>query len=232
MTLLLCLALAALCWGQSNFVSVTYTPQRILWFDNRGDQIDAYGAQIKCPPRGLGRAIANHPGLDDKYWMWGSSLARNGKAQGVKYYSSLDLLNWFARTLYSRNSLRQPREEHGYLYDPDLFPARTPSEGSERPQLVFRRRHPTGPASQREPAALWISTAEGPRVFNLTDPNSVLLGVPQLLERPMHVPRGLEGRRIADFSVTDDAARVLGFSLAPDWNWGRSEWVNVGLGRC
>jgi hypothetical protein len=52
MTLLLrvalCLALAALGKGQSNFVSVTYTPQRILWFDNRGDQIDAYGAQINC----------------------------------------------------------------------------------------------------------------------------------------------------------------------------------------
>jgi hypothetical protein len=44
----LCLALAALCQCQSNFVSVKYTAQRILWFDNRGDQIDAYGAQIKC----------------------------------------------------------------------------------------------------------------------------------------------------------------------------------------
>ena len=55
MTLLLrvalCLALVALCQCQSNFVSVTYTAQRILWFDNRGDQIDAYGAQIKCPDR-------------------------------------------------------------------------------------------------------------------------------------------------------------------------------------
>lgn len=46
---LLYLALAVLCQCQSNFVSVTYTAQRILWFDNRGDQIDAYGAQINCP---------------------------------------------------------------------------------------------------------------------------------------------------------------------------------------
>jgi hypothetical protein len=59
--LLLCLALAALCQCQSNFVSVTYTAQRILWFDNRGDQIDAYGAQIKCLSPCLSRTVTDWP---------------------------------------------------------------------------------------------------------------------------------------------------------------------------
>jgi len=40
-------------------------------------------------------------GMYDRFWLWGSSLARNGEAQGVKYYSSLDLLNWFANPFFS-----------------------------------------------------------------------------------------------------------------------------------
>jgi hypothetical protein len=115
------------------------------------------------------------------------------------------------------------REEHGYLYDPNMFPARAPSEGSERPQLVFRRRHPLGFASEVEPATLWVGTAEGYRTFNLSNPNSVRLGVPLLLERQPRVPKGFEGSKLGDFSVTDDASRDLGFRLTPDWNWGRRE---------
>jgi len=57
----------------------------------------------------------------------------------------------------------------------------------------------------------------------LSDPNSARLGVPLLLEKQPRVPKGLEGRRLGDFSVTDDASRVMGFNLTPDWNWGRRE---------
>jgi hypothetical protein len=137
-------------------------------------------------------------------------------------------------------SIAQPetdktREEHGYLYDPDLFPARPPFEGSERPQIVFKRRHPTGFASQFEEATLWVSTAEGYRVFNVSNPNSPRLGVPQLLEKRPRVPKGFEGKTLGDFSVTDDAARDMGFKLSPDWNWGRGEptfavWRDVLMG--
>jgi hypothetical protein len=114
------------------------------------------------------------------------------------------------------------------MYDPDLFPARAPPDGTERPQLLFRRRHPTGFASQVEPATLWVNTAKGYRAFNLSNPNSARLGVPLLLEKQPRVPKGFEGRRLGDFSVSDDASRDLGFALTPKWNWGRSKPDELG----
>jgi hypothetical protein len=115
------------------------------------------------------------------------------------------------------------------MYDPDLFPARLPSQGTERPQVVFKRSRQPGGASATGEATLWVATADGYRVFSLSGSaagalnQQQRLGVPDLLEKRPRVPKGFERRRLGDFSVSDESARDLGFQLGPDWNWGRRE---------
>lgn len=111
------------------------------------------------------------------------------------------------------------------MYDPNLFPARAPPQGTERPQIVFKRSRP--PVAAPSNGTLWVGTADGYRVFSLSGSagaDQQRLGLPGLLEKRLRVPKVFDARYgLGDFSVSDDATRDLEFQLSPDWNWGRRE---------